>query len=834
MKPQPSLRGCLRHLVISTILSYAIACFIFPEMFIYHSISFLNFSDYEFNYAGVFTLLSNFYHGGIQLWNPYDQMPLAYYHLTGGLYTYSNVVTAVAHVIVGAFTSSSEAFHRTFSIVFFGTSIIVRCAGFYLLLGRFTKEKWILFAGTFLGSTLFSIPMYMGLNCVSLYSLFPLLIHFSLRFFERGEVEDIFLALLVFVLGVSFDPMVGVGYFYQGVHLFLLSALAWCVVAQRKQISQVRLGDFMREMRRRRTWAFALTACGLCAIMILPSVVMLIAEYKSYDFAAESSRLNNVFSVTEYFKRPVFFAPRIELFFRTFDFQHNLWYGSWVFLGFPAIFLALCGGVLSRDSRKWVFIIAIALMWLINSDRSMFNVAHWLNALTNPFKFVPRSFHMTGAFLMPYVILPLTVMGMDRLLVMTKEKVSTDIIRRSAGVVLISLILVVFTWMRVEQPVRIYLFFSFLTLSGLLAILCISMQRRWARIFALACCLWFATDIILARQYYMRDFVGANTLAPEPIKGVGNSPLVFDWQNPKLLPWNIWFRTTPVGQIRSYVGTDPVNMQGLLFRYTNFNKYFEPATNYKPRHRAYSVLASDLELRQYLKESQELFRFAPSVAIDVKEPLALPGPVEVESRTDLFVRTKAKTQSHRSMTIVTWPIPPAFPAYLASTIFTGLSPFELTIDGKILSEVQGHFSQPFQFDVQNFEKGKVAISIPQPFSFERAELKWSLPRTRVVPEVYQPDRMVLSVDAPREGWLLAHIPFDPRWEAQVNGQAVSPVAANRAFLGVPVKAGINTVEIRYWPGSPLRILIPISILVSFGCLVYVIIKGNRKQLAEPK
>src|SRR3990170_5487332 len=86
-----------RHVVLSSLISYCLVWIVFPELFIKKNISFMRFSDTIHNYVGIFTFLSNFYHGGIQLWNNYDQMPLTFYYLVGGLSSLSNLLTALIY-----------------------------------------------------------------------------------------------------------------------------------------------------------------------------------------------------------------------------------------------------------------------------------------------------------------------------------------------------------------------------------------------------------------------------------------------------------------------------------------------------------------------------------------------------------------------------------------------------------------------------------------------------------------------------------------------------------------------------------------------------------------
>jgi hypothetical protein len=62
-------------------------------------------------------------------------------------------------------------------------------------------------------------------------------------------------------------------------------------------------------------------------------------------------------------------------------------------------------------------------------------------------------------------------------------------------------------------------------------------------------------------------------------------------------------------------------------------------------------------------------------------------------------------------------------------------------------------------------------------------------------------RVMASVDAPASGYVYLSEPFYAEREAFVDGQRVTPVHANLAFMAVPVPAGSHRLELRYTPTS---------------------------------
>jgi hypothetical protein len=62
-------------------------------------------------------------------------------------------------------------------------------------------------------------------------------------------------------------------------------------------------------------------------------------------------------------------------------------------------------------------------------------------------------------------------------------------------------------------------------------------------------------------------------------------------------------------------------------------------------------------------------------------------------------------------------------------------------------------------------------------------------------------RLTASVQAPRPGYVFLSEPLYPEREAFVDGQRVTPVRANLAFMAVPVPAGSHQLELVYTPTS---------------------------------
>src|SRR4051812_42818115 len=99
-------------IVLSLLLSWILWCLTFPDLFLWQRLSFLRYDESNYPYRNVFTLVSNFYHGGIGLWNPYDQMPMLFAHLATGLYSFNQLFVALMYVLLSPlFASPAKAFY---------------------------------------------------------------------------------------------------------------------------------------------------------------------------------------------------------------------------------------------------------------------------------------------------------------------------------------------------------------------------------------------------------------------------------------------------------------------------------------------------------------------------------------------------------------------------------------------------------------------------------------------------------------------------------------------------------------------------------------------------
>lgn len=86
---------------------------------------------------------------------------------------------------------------------------------------------------------------------------------------------------------------------------------------------------------------------------------------------------------------------------------------------------------------------------------------------------------------------------------------------------------------------------------------------------------------------------------------------------------------------------------------------------------------------------------------------------------------------------------------------------------------------------------------------------------------FGPNRVVIEVDAPREGLLVVAESPDPGWRARVDGIDTPVVRANLIQRAVPIPAGAHRVELEYAPAG-LRALLLLFGLTLMGAIAYLV------------
>lgn len=856
-------KGHWINIAIAILVSCALGALLFPERFLLFNATFMDYTDSPLSYAGSFYVTNSMYHGGIQLWNRYDQMPMTFFNLNFSMYKISNILTALSYAIVSPFSKEpAHLFHSLFSWIFIVSTLCIRVVGVYLLLSLFVKRRWILIAGTVYGSLVLCPQFMMALSTNIIYSLFPLMMYCLLRFFDELRSKHLFSFAIIWIYCIATDFFCGLGYLYQAAHFIIVPGLVWAWFKHRTALLNFRW---------RKEYNIKIVLLVLLSlVMIGPSVYLVKSNYHDYEFGIESSRMKDPFSVTKYFKRPAAWAPQEGFLKRTFDYTENLWSLDWLYLGGVTVFFVFMGIVAIKDSRKWILCAAAVFFFLLNSPRDAGGVnaiAHWINALSNPLKFLARSFHMSFALLLPFVLLPLAVGGFawfwERLIKQENEEKNDGFrVRLSIGLFCGVVAIALSTLPASSQKVL-------LSLGSALCLICV--VRVWAfrlrRLALVASIVMLALVFALdswAMSRYVRDLLSTVLTRPRPVLVRPDLGLVnMDYQNPRTLPLREY------GSVQRHGGTDTyffdcsANMPGIMLRYTNYLRYYQPISNYLPRHVAFASWVKDGGIMLYyegtfpreitffptaIKEDGDIFRQIlvkglqrDVVTVDGYEGKILKDLPELNPTSPAVAVLGAKVieasqvqfEVRHGLLIGSFKLPVDMPSYYASTFLTPDERlFSFSMDGMGEFKIaQGNLVAAQTFDVNNARDGYLTFALPNDFDPRSAVFKFIYPKAdpNGLQDVFlnNMDDLGFVYVAKQDGWLVIHQPFDEKWEVTLDGKKARFYRANKSFIGVPLTEGKHKVVLRYWPHTPIRFFLGLSILVSTLCLGWLLIGSVR-------
>ncbi len=102
-----------------------------------------------------------------------------------------------------------------------------------------------------------------------------------------------------------------------------------------------------------------------------------------------------------------------------------------------------------------------------------------------------------------------------------------------------------------------------------------------------------------------------------------------------------------------------------------------------------------------------------------------------------------------------------------------------------------------------------------PVPFDPAKVS-AASRVPTVVREYAPEKMILEVEAPDDGWVMVTDRWSRSWQATVNGVAQPVEGANFIFRAVPVTRGANRIEFRFRPLG-----MPSLLIASWGALAFI-------------
>ncbi len=867
---QRILSNCC-FIVICSIASYIVMCFIMPDLFVWHTVSFMRLGDAAHNYLSTFMLVQNAFRGGVGLWDYFDQMPFAYTYVAGGI-QFANIVTAISYILLSRFFfTQSHAYHTLYSSLYYLPSICVNTAGMYLLLHRFVRDRLVMFISLVVSSSLYMPQIFLGLSSGSLYVFFPLVMHFFLSLLESGSMYYFLLFVVALALGFGMNFEVASGYWYGGIHYFLTSALVWYVVTRRLKILH-RFGRIRFALRRRQL-IFVGAAFICCFFLLLPLLGWGIVLKNDFNISDTTGRFaNSIFlNFAGYFNRVgQSFAPPGEFLMRLVNFSDNHWESSYMYIGFTAVFLSICALVFSKDSKRWIFAATLFCIWWVNSPREMTGwqaPIHWFTAVTNPLNFIIRSFHMIGAFMTPFLFATIVGVGLQSLNDFNAEGMKKmSILKLSLAM---ALLLAFYSYVsgQVSSEVVIYLYLGIGASLILLVLRLVPLPHHVKKIVLLVGIIGLFVRDGYYQVGYLRIWTDRMQVITHPIS-TSEKEIVLDYQNPYILPLRTY--TDPVNYflISGPLNVDAVNNDGFFYRYANMAKFYDIPDVYKPRHKSYTELYTDSNVRKYLQANPYLISVADYAYVGPRQALSdivqgnssrsvvlldeasdakfltqtLPAQASLQDQSieyniyDFSLSGAAKS-AENDMDLYFIKLPNDFPAYLATGVFTkDIGLISAKVGDKSLHPLQGDLQIPYAFDVQNIKTGYVTISMPKGSVVEHQDLILRIPK-QYAPNIQKivsntSDTFTIEYVSQKPQWLVYHFPYDTKWQAIVDGKVEKFYRVNASFIGLPLDGGTHVVSLQYWPDSWMRPAIFVQfvfiIMTPFGLIVLGLYLGDKK------
>ena len=837
-------------ILIVFIAAALLAAIVFPEFLVLRNIEF-SLNNFFVDYWGAFTLTNFFYQGGIQLWDAYDQIPLCYYYLTLGVFKIFTIPVALIFILFSHLSSfQAEFFQHVYSVGFFLSNLFIKIIGSYLLFKKFSSNRLIpALASVYFSVMCSAVPFVTG--GLSFFSYIPLLVYFTLNVFEYRRLRDILCWALFFAVLIS-DHLLHALYLYQGIHFMVLACIVWSATSRGKGIYRKVLTDD-NAIRK------VILTSAAYILMLLPIVYMLIFQMGDVDYSTHS-RIAKLWDWHYYFTRDMMCNASSLTQFLSALILHN---SSYISCGFGVFAFGFFGLLMSKDSRKYIILTAIVFMWLLNQPRDhLFGfVAHAINFLTNPLSFAVRDFLEFQAYFLPVWLISLAVIGVEAFRVYLSslsQRLSLNRWLIFEGCMLLILAVIMPS---ISAPERIYCLVQFILLTAFGYSFFFDQKRLSLGVALLA-------FFIFIEAAAMFGFDRNHTIEPyrpqfHLVDGWPQLGLVgINYQNPRILPYREYFDLSEYhDETNPFFSSKVFGLPGMFYRFTNFNIQFSPVTEIRPRHQAYASWSSDGgEMREYLSKDLHLIfsadaavkcsdsAFRAIVARGLQRRVAM--VCDEDNRLDLPDNIRlppAASDNPPLYSVLNFDTDHYFvkdglaygqilvrkdlwPQNYATTFLTKDQEYlQFYIRGKDglrkLTQAQGQIVRPDTFDLNNIREGYFTAAFsPQEFPLGEAYVLTQTAKPEGVLKVtrWQSDNLGFDYSTSRDRWLVFHYPYDKKWEITVDHRREKLYRVNKSFIGLPISKGEHQVLLQYWPHSPLRWMLLVSMILSVMILFALI------------
>ncbi len=835
--PELRRRGVSRFYLdwlVASVGAMAILIAINPEYFS-GSRRFFGPHDTQIPYQAALNAAQSWWGSGVSLWNWYDQVDMAYSHLTTGWWTIPSMLEGVVLAGVDAAVQlNGLEVLRIHAWLWTLLQVLVASFGLVALLRDLGIRSTIAVPLAALGvGYLTAVSTFYYLTGF-IYALIPLLILLTRRMLARPKPKILLTWLLLGLVIVAQSPLFAIGYAFIPVFFFALStvivemAIAWrgrCMKAKwRRWFRGLRLGAWTAMLRTPSGLVLLFSVC-LLGSALAAVYVPLLRSFSANLYVVEN-RLDNGLWNLDWLRQAVQNGadPTIAL-------QASL-NGSastgWSYWGLMWPALALLGVVLARKRAFLPFAITAGLIFFLQLN----TLGPWsLWPLSVPVRtLVFFAYPGSGLFhratmvtlMLPYLVIPLAAAAIQ---VATRSRGPTGSpARRRTLVFVLAAVAAGLGWSLGQFAPRPYLASTVLALMfiaamlfGGLVIFRITNQSATRPAWVLLVVLLLATtgtDVALLRTSwsvpaYFGGSVEPRTFTVEEIRSgqfvpdyravqrKNTAPVVYagplptvDPQSPSLM--------VPEDPTAQYFNRQ--TNSGLFWSANVLGRYGQDQY-YQQVHRT---------LRDYTVKGQPLepASVPPAVTllgVDVngactphRATLADTLPVRTGIALPLAgSHTGANIWHPKAVVDVEVPWPTSLPPWRTNVFALG-NGNQAFANGVPLTPVQGYPTEPFSFDVGNWRNDTLTIAWPADEPLPTTAAIYLTPQTSQAIESLQLQRNTIAarVDSAEPSCFVAFQPWQPGWVALVDG-APAAVEDVEGWVAVRLSPGAHDISVTY-------------------------------------
>ncbi len=854
-------------MIAAMLINLVVAAWLYPEFFTHLDFRLVEGNETCAPMQGVFSLISQFYQGGLQLFDRYDLINGAYTQLSVGMYTPVYFLIALGYIILSPLVKQPALFFHHWEVfAYFTFGLLLRTFGTYLLAFYMTKSRLTAVITTVWVNCFCAIALIHlgGLSISMVHDYLPLLLFCLVYYWETRSFKAIVASVLVFLLAVNNGVLYGLGYFYQTLHLFLFDMLIIWFLFQRGR--KPLLKDKIN-------WNTVVKVAAVAFVILLP--VWFWAQSLVHDFEMAGSglggtqgRFNRIYNPVAMMHDPLrYFVSAKDILSHAYDFTVSGWYLNATFVGITSIVLAVIGLTLAKHSYKYVFMTSAVMMGFLNvpSTQGGWMVwAHWIDTVTDPFCFLVRTFHMS--LLLWYLTLAIPIcLGVRACIAIVRQQFDKIYANRIDYLKGALLGLLAGSFFIPNPQIKNYavdvlgLFLVFLIVFDTRKFSVSTRIRTAAVLFLVIMGIEFRAlntyihtpSVDMNMMYWDGLRIKPRIYQPMYSPAV---PMVLDYQNPRVLPVRFFYRAD--SQVIFPLLVELEGMFGQFYGYMPLaTRLAQEGSLYVPREKIFKGVDKDGLIQEYIHRDGRIMymadaaiapdpqKFAAILAshLDRRVVQAEGGHAElIQNFKDLnlpaalpqnflrhdyaFTLEKARSRRRPEGMEYQWPLPKDFPKYLATGVLTpDVYLWHCLVNGRELLPAQGALVYPGTFDVNNLRDGYMTVLLSQDDVLGPEPLQLHVLTPAELKEVWRntEDQFGLTYTAARDGWWVIHMPYDPHWQLFVDGLKTPVTQINHYFIGTPLSAGEHKILLSYWPESPLRALVLLSTLMAWAVMAFV-------------